>query len=86
MDYSTIITAISSVGFPIIACIMVYKAMLDNNKDFNAQVREMMKIHSDEIKSLQASLDNNTLAISRMCDRIDDLETERRNERNKEDK
>lgn len=81
MDYSTIITAISSVGFPIIACVMVYKAMMDNNKDFNAQVREMMKIHSDEIKSLQASLDNNTLAISRMCDRIDDLEAERRSEK-----
>lgn len=86
MDYSTIITAISSVGFPIIACVMVYKAMMDNNKDFNAQVRDMMKIHSDEIKSLQASLDNNTLAISRMCDRIDDLEAERRNEKNKEDR
>ena len=78
MDYSTIITAISSVGFPIIACIMVYKAMLDNNKDFNAQVREMMKIHSDEIKTLQASLDNNTTALERMIDRLDDLEAESR--------
>jgi len=81
MDYSTIITAISSVGFPIIACIMVYKAMLDNNKDFNAQVREMMKLHSEEIKSLQVSLDNNTAAISRMVDRIDDLEAQARADR-----
>ena len=74
MDYTTIITAISSVGFPIIACIMVYKAMLDNNKDFNAQVRDMMKIHSDEIKSLQKSLDDNTAVITRLIDRIDFME------------
>lgn len=74
MELSTIVTAISSVGFPIIACIMVYKAMLDNNKDFNAQVRDMMKIHSDEIKSLQKSLDDNTAVISRLIDRIDFME------------
>ena len=74
MELSTIVTAISSVGFQIIACIMVYKAMLDNNKDFNAQVRDMMKIHSDEIKSLQKSLDDNTAVISRLIDRIDFME------------
>ena len=71
MEWSQIVTAISSVGFPIIACIMVYKAMLDNNKDFNKQVHDMMVLHSDEIKSLQKSLDDNTAVISRLIDRID---------------
>ena len=74
MDYTTIITAISSVGFPIVACIMVYRAMLDNNKDFNSQVRDMMKLHSEEIKSLQKSLDDNTAVIARLIDRIDFME------------
>lgn len=71
MDFATIITAVSSVGFPIIACIMVYKGMLDNNRDSNAQIKEMMRLHSDEIKSLQKSLDDNTAVITRLIDRID---------------
>ncbi len=71
MELSTIVTAISSVGFPIIACVMVYKAMMDNNKDFNAQVRDMMKLHSDEIKSLQKTVDDNTTVIARLLDRLD---------------
>ena len=71
MDFGQIVTAISSVGFPIIACVMIYKAMLENNKDFNSQVRDMMKLHSDEIKSLQKTVDDNTAVISRLIDRID---------------
>ena len=74
MDYTTIITAISSVGFPIIACVMVYKAMLDNNKDFNKQVHDLMSVHQEEIKALQKSLDDNTSVISRLIDRIDFME------------
>ena len=85
MDYSAIITGISSVGFPIIACVMVYRAMLENNKDFNSQVREMMQMHSAEIKSLQKSLDDNTTVIARLIDRIDDLEENRKRERIQED-
>lgn len=71
---STIASIISSIGFPIVACIMVYKAMLDNNKDFNKQVHDMMQLHSEEIKSLQKSLDDNTAVISRLIDRIDFME------------
>ena len=71
MDFATIITAVSSVGFPIIACIMVYKGMIDNNRDSNTQIKEMMRLHSDEIKSLQKSLDDNTAVITRLIDRID---------------
>ena len=71
MEWQNIVGAVSSVGFPIIACIMVYKAMLDNNKDFNSQVRDMMKLHSDEIKSLQKTVDDNTAVIGRLLDKID---------------
>ena len=71
MDFATIVTAVSSVGFPIIACIMVYKGMIDNNKESNAKITEMMRLHSDEIKALQKSLDDNTAVITRLIDRID---------------
>ena len=80
MDYATIITAISSVGFPIIACIMVYKAMIDNNKDFNSQIKSLMQLHSDEIKSLQKSLDDNTSVIERLIDRIDLMDGGKKND------
>lgn len=74
MDFATIVTAVSSVGFPIIACIMVYRAMIENNKDFNKQIRDMMTLHSEEIKALQKSLDDNTAVMERLIDRIDTKE------------
>ena len=84
MDYSTIITAISSVGFPIIACIMVYRSMVENSKESHAQIKEVMTRHNEEVKALQAALDNmaltmqkalddNTSVMRRLIDRIDDI-------------
>lgn len=65
-----IIAAISTVGFPIVACVGLgwfVKYQTDQN---NAEVAEMRKEHLDEISKVTEALNNNTLAIQRLTDLI----------------
>ena len=70
MDFTTIIQAVSAVGFPIVFCILVYKTMIDSIKLFNDKLTELMKQHADESQAMQKSLDDNTAVIQRLLDRI----------------
>lgn len=71
MDVTNIVSIISSVGFPIVACLGLgwyVKYMTDNN---NKEVAEMRKEHQEEIGKVTEALNNNTLALQRLCDKID---------------
>lgn len=70
MDFQTIISAISAVGFPIVFCIIVYKTMVDSIKLFNDKLSDLMQQHADESKGMQKSLDENTAVIQRLLDKI----------------
>ena len=70
MSMSDIVTIISSVGFPIVACLGLgwyVKYMTDSN---NKEVAEMRKEHTDEIGKVTEALNNNTLAIQKLTDYI----------------
>lgn len=81
MDFSTIISAISAVGFPIVFCIMIYKTMVDSINKFNEKLTEVIQKHSDEAQAMQKSLDDNTAVIVRLLDKLggDDNEDTRKN-------
>lgn len=71
MDINSIVTVISSVGFPIVACIGLgwyVKYQTDNN---NKEVSEMRREHQEEIAKVTDALNNNTLALQKLCDRLD---------------
>lgn len=71
MDINSIVAIISSVGFPIVACIGLgwyVKYQTDNN---NKEVSEMRREHQEEIAKVTDALNNNTLALQKLCDRID---------------
>lgn len=70
MDFTTLIQAVSAVGFPIVFCIIVYKTMVDSIKLFNDKLTEMMSHHAEESKGMQKSLDENTAVIQRLLDKI----------------
>lgn len=66
---------ISSLGFPIVACIsmaLYVKEQTKNNredvKELNAQHSEEMNAFKDEIKE---ALNNNTIALTKLCERLD---------------
>lgn len=60
MEIQEIMTAISTVGFPIVAC----AAMFWNN-------RENQRLHREESDKWSEALLNNTLAIQKLTDMLD---------------
>ena len=68
-----IISAISTLGFPIVACIGMgwyVKYQTDSN---NQEVSDMRKEHKQEIDKVTKALNDNTLVIQKLCDKLDKI-------------
>lgn len=55
MDPNTITQLISGLGFPIVACLMMWKALQDSTK-----------AHAEELKILRDAMSENTVVISEL--------------------
>lgn len=67
-----VVQIVSTLGFPIAMCIgacFFIKYLFDS---FTKQQEEMRKEHREEVSKLQTSLDNNTLALQKLIDKIGD--------------
>lgn len=70
MDLSMLIEAITTVGFPIAMClILMYyvKYMTDSNK---AEIDRLTQQHRDEIKEVTTAIENNTVALTKLVERL----------------
>lgn len=71
MGITEIVGLIGSVGFPIVACLCMgwyVKYQTDQNK---AEVDKMCEEHKEEMLNVTTALNNNTLALQRLCDKLD---------------
>lgn len=71
MTVQDIVTLVGSLGFPIVACIGLgwyVKYQTDNN---SKEVSEMRKEHQEEINKVTEALNNNTLALQKLCDKLE---------------
>lgn len=60
MDATNIISVVSQVGFPIAMClVMAWYIKYTNDQ------------HKDEISKITEALNNNTLAVQKLCERMD---------------
>ena len=66
---------ISSLGFPIIACIYMAlyvkeqtKSNREDVKELNSQHSKEMSVFKDEIKE---ALNNNTIALTKLCEKLE---------------
>lgn len=71
MDAQTITTIISSLGFPIFCCLALGWWIKSTTESFNRQLDETRKDHKEEIKSIKDSLDNNTIALTRLLEKLE---------------
>lgn len=55
MDFSGVMQAISTVGFPIVMCVAMF---MNSNKQ--------TEIHKEEISKMTEALNNNTIALNRL--------------------
>ena len=58
MDYNVIVQTVSSVGFPIVMCLMLYNQMLKTED-----------VHKQQIAELRKAIENNTLALNNLTTR-----------------
>lgn len=68
---SDVINIISTVGFPIFACITMgwfVKYQLDKNDE---EMQETREAHRQEVEKITEALNNNTLALQKLIDKIE---------------
>lgn len=63
MDVSTIVSLISSLGFPIVACIYMANYTRKQIDVYRADIKELQAEHKSEIGKVTEALDNNTRAL-----------------------
>lgn len=71
MDAQSITTIISSLGFPIFCCLALGYWIKVTTESFNKQLEDTRKEHKDEIKSLKDSIDNNTIVLTKLLERME---------------
>lgn len=59
MDASAVIQIISNVGFPIAVCLICFW-----------YVNKLTETHKDEVNKLTDALNNNTLVMQKLCDKL----------------
>ncbi len=66
-----IVNAISVIGFPVVACIGACFFIKYQFDSFNKQMDDTRKEHKEEITALKNSLDNNTIALTKLLERME---------------
>lgn len=66
---------ISSLGFPIVACICMALYVKEQTKNNREDVKELNKQHSQEMATfkdeIKEALNNNTVALTKLCEKLD---------------
>ena len=73
MDLNTILTAVGTVGFPIVACIAIAFFFNKVNENYRNDIKELSASHKEEVKAMTEAINQNTLVIQKLCDSLDDI-------------
>lgn len=74
MNINDIVTAIPTLGFPIVACLGLGWYVKYQTDAYRSEVKDMQKEHKEEIAKVTEALNNNTLALQKLVDKIDNLD------------
>lgn len=66
-----VLTAISTLGFPIVACVCLGWYVKYQTDSYRNEVRDLQKEHREEINKMTEALNNNTQAIEKLIYKID---------------
>lgn len=71
MDANSIAQLIGSYGFPIVACVVLAMYVKTIIKNFRDDVQKLTDEHRQEMQEVTTALNNNTLVIQKLCDKMD---------------
>jgi DNA-directed RNA polymerase subunit N (RpoN/RPB10) len=69
MEINSIVTIISSLGFPIVACIACGFFIKYMFETFLKQIQDMREEHRSEVDKMTKAINNNTAVIQRLLDK-----------------
>lgn len=70
MNINDILTAVTTVGFPIVCCgAMMYYVKYATDKH-REEIETLNTQHKDEMKEVTNAVNNNTLALQKLCDKM----------------
>jgi hypothetical protein len=65
-----IVQMISTVGFPIVAVLGVSWYAKYTNDNYRTDMKEANALHKEEMAQLTTALNNNTVALTKLCDKL----------------
>ena len=71
MTVQDMVGLISTVGFPILACGAMAWYVKYTSDQHSAQLDDIMAQHQDEMAKVTEALNNNTLAITKLCSKLE---------------
>lgn len=71
MDYSVLSQIIMTIGFPIVACCACGWFIVYTTKAHSEEIQRLHELHNSEIKEITEAVNNNTLVIQKLLDRMD---------------
>ena len=71
MDVASVMQAISSLGFPIVACIAIAWYFNKVNENYRQDIKELTQQNKEQLEKLTEAIANNTVAVARLVDKLD---------------
>ena len=71
MDINGIVAIISSVGFPIVACIFMAIFFNKVNENYRQDIKELSANHKEEMSKVTEAINNNNSLLERVLDKLD---------------
>ena len=71
MDVQSIASLIGTLGFPIIACCAMAYFFARVNDNYRNDIKELQANHKEEISGMTEAINNNTLVIQKLVDKMD---------------
>lgn len=70
MELDVIMSAISTVGFPIVCSLGLFYVVEKRDQRYLEETTKRDELHREEINSLKTSLDNNTVILTKLYENI----------------
>lgn len=71
MDFSDILTLIGSYAFPIVMCVAFFWRQYKSDEKHSEDMKEIRNAHETESAKFTEALNNNTLALQRLTDKLE---------------
>ena len=72
MDITTLAQLVGTLGFPIVACCAMAYFFAKVNDNYRTDIKELQSNHKEEIAKMTEAINNNTLVIQKLVDKMDD--------------